>query len=291
MRALLAVDGSESSYEAVRAVQHFAPLDQLIMVMVIEVPATHHRTRWPSLDHLVFMIEQDAREDAQRVLDRAAALLPQDAGPIIRRIEKGKPAERILDIAVAESVDVIIVGARGLSRIRELVFGSVSHRIMTHAPCSTLVVKAPCSRLEQVLLCIEGPEDGRRAVAWLAQKPFRVQPRITILHVVPFAEPPWLEGALVPESYRKELLAAGDQLVNQVAFDLRAFDYHATLHVMVGSPTDMIVRYAEQAPPDLTIVGSHGRRGFSRFLMGSVSHDVAHRVPGAVMIVREPNTH
>ena len=284
---LVAIDGSEGSYEAARALAHFASLDQLILVTVVDVPEVRYQSIWLRIDDLASIVERDMREEAQRLLDRIVTLLPSDIGPVTRRIEKGKPAEMILDIAQDAQTDLIVVGARGLNRLAELVFGSVSHRIMTHAPCSTLIVKSPLSHLDHVLLCIEGPEDAGRAVTFLAKKPFRAQPRVTVFHTVPFAEPPWLEGALVPESYRKELLAAGDQLTNQVVFELAAFDYTAIPHVVVGSPSDMIVKYAKENSPDLILVGSHGRTGVSRFFLGSVSHAIAHHVSEPVMIVRQ----
>lgn len=286
MRVIAAIDGSESSYEAVRALAHFSSLDPLVLLTVIDVPDVTYQSVWLGLEDLASIVERDMREDAQRLLDRAATLIPSDSGPVIRRIEKGKAAEMILRVAEEIQADLIVLGARGLNRLAELVLGSVSHRVLTHATCSTLIVKAPFRRLDCIVLCIQGQEDAQRAIAFLTKKPFRTSPRIAVLHVVPFAEPPWLEGALVPESYRKELLAAGDHLTNQVAFELAAFDYTATPHVMVGAPAVMIAQFAKEHRPDLILVGSHYKTGLSRFLLGSVSHAVTHHVSQPVMVVR-----
>jgi nucleotide-binding universal stress UspA family protein len=54
----------------------------------------------------------------------------------------GHPADQILKAAAARSVDLIVVGHRGRSPIREWVFGSTSRRIVGHARCSVLVVRA-----------------------------------------------------------------------------------------------------------------------------------------------------
>jgi nucleotide-binding universal stress UspA family protein len=54
----------------------------------------------------------------------------------------GHPADQILKTAAAQGVDLIVVGHRGRSAIREWVSGSTSRRIVTHARCSVLVVRA-----------------------------------------------------------------------------------------------------------------------------------------------------
>ena len=58
------------------------------------------------------------------------------------RILVGHPAEQIIRLAAETHVDLVVVGHRGRSRIREWVFGSVSRRIVNHAPCSVLVVRS-----------------------------------------------------------------------------------------------------------------------------------------------------
>ena len=55
-----------------------------------------------------------------------------------------------------------------------------------------------------------------------------------------------------------------------------------------GGPIREIVDFAERENVDLIVMGSHGRTGISRLLMGSVAEGVARRVPCPVMIVKQP---
>lgn len=57
------------------------------------------------------------------------------------RVLVGHPAEQIIRLAADTQADLIVVGYRGRSRIREWVFGSVARRIVGYAPCSVLVVR------------------------------------------------------------------------------------------------------------------------------------------------------
>ncbi|MCX6543450.1 MAG: universal stress protein [Acidobacteria bacterium] len=58
------------------------------------------------------------------------------------RILVGHPAEQIIRLAASTQVDLIVVGHRGRSRISEWISGSVSKRVVGHAPCSVLVVRS-----------------------------------------------------------------------------------------------------------------------------------------------------
>jgi nucleotide-binding universal stress UspA family protein len=57
------------------------------------------------------------------------------------RVLVGHPAEQILRVAAELGVDLIVVGRRGRSGIRQWLFGSTSQRVISHAPCSVLVVR------------------------------------------------------------------------------------------------------------------------------------------------------
>ncbi len=58
-----------------------------------------------------------------------------------RSVLDGDPAERILEYAERESADCIVMGSRGLSDVRGLVLGSVSHKVSNRAVCTCIAVK------------------------------------------------------------------------------------------------------------------------------------------------------
>lgn len=58
-----------------------------------------------------------------------------------RRVEEGYPPETICEIAEQDGVDLIILGSRGLRAVGRFLVGSVSDRVVHHAPCSVLVAK------------------------------------------------------------------------------------------------------------------------------------------------------
>ncbi|UCE63933.1 MAG: universal stress protein [Nitrospirota bacterium] len=286
MRVLLGVDGSKGSQEAAKAIVHLSPPEEVILLNVVKVPNLAYQSAWLRIKDLSIIVEEEMRKEGEAVLEGIAAELSSYAKSITPQIENGDPGEVILNVAGAAKVTLIVLGARGLNRLSEMVFGSVSHRVMSHAICPTLIVKSPIQRMSSVLVPIEGAEDAHRAMDFLAKKPFREFPHITVLHAVPFAQPHWLEGALIPEGYRNELMVAGEALNSQIVAGLASLGYEAVSLLLDGPPVELIVKAVRERQPDLMIVGSHGRKGLSRFVLGSVAHAVVHRASCSMMVLR-----
>lgn len=87
---------------------------------------------------------------------------------------------------------------------------------------------------------------------------------------------------------REEMLGTGRDLVRRVALSLRDA-FHTTRveeEVVEGNPKDAIIRCAKDWGADLIILGSHGREGMGRVLLGSVSLSVSATAPCSVLVVR-----
>lgn len=287
MKILLAVDGSDASFDAVRAVGVFSRPEQICVANVVHLPHLSYPLLGPNISRdLSMTIEQAMNEEGEHILDRAVSLLPLHHGQISKRLLEGTPAETLLNVAKEIHADVILIGARGLGQIREHFLGSVSHRIVTHAPCSTLVVKAPLRHLKQVLIPIESEEDCSVICNFLSKKPLEGIQHVTTIHVVPFSEPVWPVGAMIPEDFRKEMLSHAKALTDKVVASLKSQGLEATATASMGTPSHSIVREAQESQADLIIMRSHSRSGASRFLLGSVSHSVLHHAPCSVLLVR-----
>lgn len=78
----------------------------------------------------------------QRLLKNAESIAREKGvGSVESMLCEGNPAEAILDTAKQVDADLIVVGTRGLSGLKELLLGSVSHKVIQLSPCSCLVVK------------------------------------------------------------------------------------------------------------------------------------------------------
>ncbi len=279
MKTILAVDGSDNSYEAVHVMKYMARAEQLTLLHALKVPRPAYPTMIPEAAEEIYKaLEQSMKEDGERLLDRVQSLLPLHAGPTTKHLQMGSPAEVILSMAEEQKTDLIVMGARGLGPIKERLLGSVSHRILTLAPCATLIVNGPVKAMKQILLPLEGPSDAEAAIRFLQLKPFHEGVELTLMTVLPWTESPWPSGA-ASEAAATEMLEKQTEYIEGVAERLRAIGYQAHGVALVGTPSTMILQQATTLRSDLIVMGTRGRQGITRFVLGSVSHAVLHQMP------------
>ncbi len=114
MNTLLAVDGSDHSYEAVHALKFFAQAEELTLLHVLNVSKSAYpmmATRGDMEEYTA--LEQSLRGDGERLLDRVQTLLPEHPGPSTKHLRIGSPAEAIVSMAEQHKADLIVMGARG----------------------------------------------------------------------------------------------------------------------------------------------------------------------------------
>jgi nucleotide-binding universal stress UspA family protein len=287
MKTLLAVDGSDNSYEAVRALKYFSRADQLILLHALNVPRPAYPMMIPEVaNELYNTLERSMREDGERLLDRMQSLLSPHAGPTTKQLQIGSPADVIVMTAEHEKVDLIVMGARGVGPIKERVFGSVSHRILTLAPCAKLIVNGPVKAMKQLLLPLQGPNDAEEAIRLLQLKPFREPVELTLLTVLPTVRPPWPVEAAQAERLEEQALRGSQDFIDGVTVRLQSLGYQVRGRAVLGTPVELILDEARKLKSDLILIGSRGRQGVARFLLGSVSHAVLHQMPCPVLVFR-----
>ena len=285
MNVLLAVDGSDQSYEAVRALAYLSRAEELHILHVLDVPTPAYPMMVPEVaQELYATVEQNMREDGNRLLDRIVSLLPMDAGPVTKQLEIGSPADRIVDYAATHQIDLVLVGARGLGPIKERFMGSVSHRVLTFAPCATLILPSFMKSLKQVLLPLQGTQDAERALLFLQQRPFREPVALTLLTVLPQTTPPWPVDAVAAKQLESESLRGATTFTESVAAQLAQMGYSVQCKAVLGAPVEAILREATALKADLVMMGSRGRHGLTRMVLGSVSHAVLHRAPCPLLV-------
>ena len=270
MRVLLAIDGSPQSFDAAQALEYLALTQPPVVCHSLNAPPD------PGFVPLA-LIELHERRNQMRhrkgkeLIEEISARLPSSLGVPVERIEEGKPADAIIAVAKEEHVDLIVLGARGFRPIEETVFGSVSHHVLSEAPCSTLVVKIPLTGIKRVLLPLEGADDADAARAFLEKKPFGHGTQITIVTICSEVE---------------NARNAAQRLVDDFASGISPLGYSTDALVMRGIPGETIIQLASEMQPDIILMGSHGTRGLRKPALGSVSDMVLHKSHNSVAIFR-----
>jgi nucleotide-binding universal stress UspA family protein len=285
MNILLAVDGSDYSYEAGRALKFFRRPDAITLLHVMDVPKPAYRTVVPEVaEEFYRTVEERMKEDGQRVLERAQALLPAGLGSITKRLEVGSPANVIVTEAEQRKVDLILMGSRGMSPAKERLFGSVSHRVLTHASAATCILNGPLNALKHILVPLQGPYDTEAAVRFFAMQPFRDAVELTLFTVFAPTSVLWPADAMTAASMEKHAVESALDFLEPIATQLRNLGYTTQTLAAGGSPATTILAQAAKIKADLIVMGTHGRKGITRFVLGSVSHALLHSASYPVLV-------
>lgn len=285
MRVVIGVDWSDQAFAAVtQTFLLYSPTDVTLVhgvdLGILEHPVVAQAGNVQGYDDF-----RNAMDDAGRqLLDRAATMVPTEIESLRKVNEIGSPAQLILDSANNLSADLVVVGVRGRSRLSEVVLGSVSHRVLLHGSRPTLIVRGSARKVQRVLVAIEDREDADRIVKWLTQHPFADPTKLCVLHaLVPIGvHDPY--GALGTGTWWEGAERYAEELVKSTAGKLANPHYTVSTKVATGNPAAVIEEEAKTM--DLVVVTSHGRKGLSRFLLGSVSHTVVHHVTCPVLVLR-----
>ena len=287
MKILIAVDGSSQSTHLAQALRAFSPGHEIFLLHVIHVPQLAYPGTGMTVGHaFVKQAKEAMHTEGMGILEEMTSKIPPDVGKVHKRIKPGPPAEVILDLAGEEKVDLMIIGSRGLGMIREHALGSVSHRVATHSRCSTLVIKSSMGQLKHVQIPIEHKEDGDQAIEFLSERPFPKAVHISLLHVIPFLQAALPIGALIPETFKKELRDGAEQFLGDLAARVSSLGYSASFDVIAGAPSHSIRERAQAKNVDLIMMGIRRERALNRFLFGSVSHSVLHHASCSVLLLK-----
>jgi nucleotide-binding universal stress UspA family protein len=287
MRVLLAIDGSEQSIHATKAVMSLASVSRLTILHVIDLPRLTFSMLGPEIAHDLSKVAEEAlRKDGEQALTRAKSLLSGKVEPLEIRLEEGSPAELILSVAQETHPDLILMGARGRGQVEELFLGSVSQRILTHAACPVLIINGPLPEIKNILIAIQSPDDVQKVKQFLEKHPFHAQTEITLLSVVPIPRSLFRGGVSAPEEKIKQALESTETVLDQAVSQLKGCYDSVKGYVGLGAPANTILEQASITKPDLMVMGVHHPSTITRFVLGTVSHTVLHQATRPVLVIR-----
>jgi nucleotide-binding universal stress UspA family protein len=138
-KILVPVDGSDNSFRALDNSIFLAKSTgaDLTAMHVIENPPTVYVESQKLLNDLL----ANYRAESTKVLDKCKQIADKSGVKLETVIAEGDAASNITGYAHKESFDLIVIGSRGLGRLKEMMLGSVSNKVLHHTKCSVLIVK------------------------------------------------------------------------------------------------------------------------------------------------------
>ena len=290
MKVLVALDGTPSCVLAHRLVDSIAWPDPTTVQLL--------RVIEPAAPLVELPLDARARIEHSLILEhetgmRALAEDLQRPGRDVRvRAAHGRPASTIVDEAARLGADLIVVGSRGRGTLATIVLGSVAAEVVDKATCPVLVARTPLVR--RILVADDGSASSV-AVGLVRAWPIFRSCEAVVLSVSDVPAMPVAAGPLRHPAADEEVARAADaerdahrRVARRRAEELTRAGMHARAEERTGDPAEQIVLSAIEREADLIVVGSHGRGGLARLVIGSVARSVLVHAPCSVLIARIP---
>ena len=280
-RILLATDGSEEAMLAARTATDMAGKtgSELHVVHVLVLP--------PETLHDPFGTA--AREEFERGgrarLDELVEKIEASEGAVGgTHFRIGSPAREIVVQAEELGSGLVVLGSRGLGAMSRTLMGSVSDSVVRHAPCPALVVRGePPIFPTRILLATDGSEEAMLAASAAAELSQATGSELHVVTVGPFLTTALASTEEEPARMAREARRTLDEQVRSIESG------HGTVaqaHLRLGGAAEEIVALSEDVGAGLVVMGSRGRGGIRRALMGSASERVVRHAHCPVMVVR-----
>jgi nucleotide-binding universal stress UspA family protein len=140
---------------------------------------------------------------------------------------------------------------------------------------------------KRILLATDGSSHAEKALECAQELALRDNAQVIVVHAVePVPTYHSYQKVLWGDQILARLVAAGRELANEAAQELRQAGVDVIVEVREGPPADAILRVADVRQPDLIVMGSRGHGELASLLLGSVSHRVLAHTRAAVMVVK-----
>jgi nucleotide-binding universal stress UspA family protein len=289
LRILIAIDGSGSSGAVIQeAAARPWPEGSTFALMTALDPFFF--TKAP-------LLLEEAKKSTTEVLEQAAKPLRDAGWSVETNMILENPRHGIPKSAEDWKADLIMVGSHGKSAFARLLLGSTAQAVLRHAKCSVEIVRCLDGELTtgdkgmRILIPTDGSEDAQKAVNAVVGLRWAKE---TIVRVISCPELPMLVGELPyyePEQLREltrnsEVQAEESVKAAAAMFEKAGMKVETEVTEPKDAPVRAILESADSWKADVIVMGSHGRRGLDRIVLGSVSESVALHAHCSVEVVR-----
>ena len=240
----------------------------VILVHVIELPFMHDTVLMPVLSFEAELLK-DLKAKAVSQFKKIIEKNKRERVKIYSHVEFGPISGRILDMIVAQSADAVIMGSHGASGLKEYFIGSNAEKIIRKSPVPVLVTKdyyeGPVKNIVFPNSLDEENEAELVARVKELQKFFKAH-----LHLV------WIN---TPLNFNSDAVTHKRLQNFAKRFGLKDYSIHIFNHY---NEEDGIIQFTKFVKGDIIAMGTHGRKGITHLLNGSIAEDVANHTDSVI---------
>ena len=284
---LVPTDGSE---HAIRAAEHAHYLARMFdatahLVSAADIQTAGGMFNAGGVDQQ--FIERIEAENEEAIAATEAAF---EGDVVETAVLRGRPANAIVEYADEHDVDFISMGTHGRTGVNRYVAGSVTERIVRRAPCPVLTTKAiERSELtgdyEEIMVPTDGSDAASIAIDHGIEIAKRAGARVHAVNIVDVGAVTLTPSSSAPTELVERFEAEGERATEEIVDRATDAGLNATTSVHEGVPASDLLAYANEHGIDLITMGTTGRTGFNRYLLGSTAERVIRHAEMPVLAV------
>lgn len=276
LKILVAVDGSDAS---LHALQETFGLTRSWITVVSVIPPYEGDLRLVGVRNI-----QDLMRQPCEVALAKAAKMAEAEGAFIKTVcEVGEPHKSIADLAEGENCDLIVMGVRGQSLVQHALLGSITARVIGYSQKDILVVpQGAAIGWDKMLLATDGSKHSRAAAERALDLAEAYGAELVAVSVQDL--PASIYG-VAPE-LAESMIQKQKGFVDEIKKLAEARQIRCTGLVREGEAHQVVLTLAQEHKARLIVMGSHGRTGIRRLLMGSVTERVICHSGCPVLVVK-----
>jgi nucleotide-binding universal stress UspA family protein len=297
-RILIPLDGSKTAETVLPCARFLARRLKLPVELleVIDIAEIGKRISPDKAQFLDTVIENFVRSREQYLRSVASTFAEVD---VKCTVEKGIPAEAIIEKATADRTTLISMATHGRSGIRRWLLGSVAEKVLRGATNPLLLIRAAEAAktegeatLRAVIVPLDGSELAERALPTVAELAMQLKLEVILFRAYAL---PASALAADPEAH---VLIADEELISALRDEAVAYleqKAHALKQRGIekvsaiaeyGFAADQIVSLARKTPDNLIAMSTHGRSGVKGWVLGSVTETVVRHSEDPVLVIR-----
>jgi nucleotide-binding universal stress UspA family protein len=226
---------------------------------------------------------EEAAEEARAALQR----ITSSRVTVRTRLLSGQPFVEVIRGARSNKAELVVVGRYGERTLRKALIGSTAERVIRKADLPVLVVTGEARQRYGKPLVATDLQDASTGIVELALR--AVGPKVDPVAIVyayhlPFENRLGAGSSEAARDFRRHYEQDAERKMRKLLSAFRDAPVGFKAVLRKGDPRSVVLYEAEQLKADLIVVGTHGRTGIRRLLVGSVAEWVVRQARGDVLI-------
>lgn len=307
-KILVPVDGSDASERALLQAARLAAEDKARVRLLHIVDSVYYTSDFDRPEIYFDQLLPAMMRSGTSLLKTAGEVMARhDVACETRLVESSgvRVADAVLEDAGRWGADLIVMGTHGRRGFDRLMMGSDAESVVRRCALPVLLVKAPPpsvaskapvkkdggrSLYQRILLAVDGSDTSRRALGYAIELAKSRHASLQAIYVVEYPSTLYSSIYFETEPFHEAMMADGHYVLGKAQFSMDQAGIEGETQLidpgmLSGGVAEEIDKAAQEIDADVVIMGTHGRRGFRRLMMGSVAESFARQSHSPVILV------